>query len=212
MIRVEYEVEIEQIMSGKFFERPTATQSDRVPPGQYLAKGFPVLTYGDTPQISIDNWEFRVWGLAKAKTFTWSDFMNMPQSQFTADFHCVTRWSKLDVQWTGIKVTDFMQFVELDLDNTTHIMEHCYGGYTTNLAIADFLREENFFAHTLERTALSAEHGGPMRLVIPHLYAWKSAKWINGIEFLDCEQLGFWERNGYHQRGEPWAEERYAGR
>ena len=198
-------------MPGKFFERPTAHQSDRVPPGQYLAKGFPVLTYGDTPQIPIDNWHFRVWGLATAKTFTWSDFMNMPQSQFTADFHCVTRWSKLDVRWTGIKVTDFMQFVELD-SSATHIMEHCYGGYTTNLPIEDFLREENFFAHTLEESPLPAEHGGPMRLVVPHLYAWKSAKWINGIEFLDRDELGFWERNGYHRRGEPWAEERYAGR
>ena len=103
-----------------------------------------------------------------------------------------------------------MQFLELDR-STTHIMEHCYGGYTTNLPIEDFLREENFFAHTLEGSALSAEHGGPMRLVVPHLYAWKSAKWIKGIKFLNQEELGFWERNGYHKRGEPWAEERYAG-
>ena len=198
-------------MPGKFFERPTSRQSDRFPPGQYLAKGFPVLTYGDTPQITTDNWQFRVWGLATAKTFTWSDFMNMPQSEFTADFHCVTRWSKLDVKWTGIKVTDLMQFIELD-SSATHIMEHCYGAYTTNLPIEDFLREENFFAHTLEGSPLPAEHGGPMRLIVPHLYAWKSAKWINGIEFLDHDELGFWERNGYHRRGEPWAEERYAGR
>jgi DMSO/TMAO reductase YedYZ molybdopterin-dependent catalytic subunit len=199
-------------MPGKFFEKPQASElGDRVPPGQYLAKGFPVLTYGDTPQISTDNWQFQISGLAKAKTFSWSDFMNMPQSQFTADFHCVTRWSKLDVTWQGIKVTDFMQFVELD-SSATHLIEHCYGGYTTNLSLEDFLRAENFFAHTLEGYPLPAEHGGPMRLVVPHLYAWKSAKWINGIEFLKGDLLGFWERNGYHQRGEPWAEERYAGR
>jgi DMSO/TMAO reductase YedYZ molybdopterin-dependent catalytic subunit len=196
-------------MIGKFFRKPESEQSDRVPPGQYLAKGFPVLTYGQTPTVSIETWSFRVWGLAKEKTFSWSDFMAMPQHSFTKDFHCVTRWSKLDVQWTGVKVTDFMELVELD-PKTTHLVEHCYGGYTTNIPLDDFVREENFFAHTLFGEPLSAEHGGPMRLVVPHLYAWKSAKWINGIEFLDHDEPGFWERNGYHRRGEPWAEERYS--
>ncbi|ERT09192.1 oxidoreductase molybdopterin binding domain protein [Lyngbya aestuarii BL J] len=197
-------------MLGKFFQKPESEQSDRVPPGQYLAKGFPVLTYGDTPEIRTEDWEFKVWGLATPKTFSWSDIMAMPQSEFTADFHCVTRWSKLDVTWRGIKVTDFMKQVEVD-PQAVHIMEHCYGGYTTNITKEDFLREENFFAHTLFDEPLSADHGGPLRLVVPHLYAWKSAKWINGLEFLDEEALGFWERNGYHKRGEPWAEERYSG-
>ena len=197
-------------MPGKFFEKPVPEQSDRVPPGQYLAKGFPVLTYGETPQVTTDEWELRIWGLAEPQTFTWSDFMNFPQHDFTADFHCVTRWSKLDVKWTGIKVTDFMDGISLD-SSATHLMEHCYGGYTTNLSLDDFLRPENFFAHTLNGESLSPEHGGPMRLVVPHLYGWKSAKWINGIEFLARDELGFWERNGYHKRGEPWAEERYAG-
>jgi DMSO/TMAO reductase YedYZ molybdopterin-dependent catalytic subunit len=196
-------------MLGKFFRKPEAEQSDRVPPGQYLTKGFPVLTYGQTPKINTSEWEFRVWGLAKAKTFSLSDFMAMPQHDFTDDFHCVTRWSKLDVQWTGIKVTDFMKYVEAD-GSATHIMQHCYGGYTTNLPLEDFVREENFFAHTLFGEPLPAEHGGPLRLVVPHLYAWKSSKWINGLEFLDHDESGFWERNGYHHRGEPWAEERYS--
>ncbi len=196
-------------MLGKFFNKPEAEQSERVPPGQYLAKGFPVLTYGATPEISTDEWQLKVWGLATAKTFSWADLMAMPQQQFTADFHCVTRWSKLDVKWTGVKVTDFMQQVEID-PKAVHVMEHCYGGYTTNIATDDFLREENFFAHTLFGEPLSAEHGGPLRLVVPHLYAWKSAKWLNGLEFLDEEALGFWEANGYHKRGEPWAEERYS--
>lgn len=195
-------------MSGKFFEKPAADQSERVPPGQYLAKGFPVLTYGETPQISTDEWQFRVWGLASTKTFTWSDFMDLPQHDFTADFHCVTRWSKLDVPWKGIKVTDWAEAIAIE-PQASHILQHCYGGYTTNLPLEDFLRPENFFAHTLNGEPLPAEHGGPMRLVVPHLYAWKSAKWINGIEFLDHDESGFWERNGYHQRGEPWAEERY---
>lgn len=198
-------------MPRKFFEKPEPSQSDRVPPGQYLAKGFPVLSYGETPQVSTGDWLFKVWGLVKAKSFDWSDFMNLPQQDFTADFHCVTRWSKLDVTWTGVKVTDFLDAINLD-PKATHILQHCYGGYTTNLSLEDFVRPENFFAHTLNGEPLPADHGGPMRLVVPHLYAWKSAKWINGIEFLDQDREGFWERNGYHMRGEPWAEERYAGR
>jgi DMSO/TMAO reductase YedYZ molybdopterin-dependent catalytic subunit len=198
-------------MLGKFFQKPDPELSDRVPPGQHLAKGFPVLTYGQTPQVSTANWEFKVWGLAIPRTFTWDDFMAMPQTNFTADFHCVTTWSKLDVQWTGVKVTDFMTQIQVD-PRAVHIMEHCYGGYTTNIAMEDFWREENFFAHTLFGEMLSAEHGGPMRLIVPHLYAWKSAKWISGLEFLDHMELGFWERNGYHHRGEPFAEERYSSR
>jgi DMSO/TMAO reductase YedYZ molybdopterin-dependent catalytic subunit len=198
-------------MLGKFFHKPDPELGDRVPPGQHLTNGFPVLTYGQTPQVGLEAWEFKVWGLATAKSFTWEDFMAMPQSHFTADFHCVTTWSKLDVQWTGIKVTDFMQHIEVD-PKAIHIMEHCYGGYTTNISMEDFRREENFFAHTLFDQPLPAEHGGPMRLIVPHLYAWKSAKWINGLEFLDHMELGFWERNGYHHRGEPFAEERYSSR
>lgn len=196
-------------MPGKFFHKPGPEHGDRVPPGQRLASGFPVLTYGETPQVNTREWQFRVWGLAKEATFSWEDLMAMPQSEFTADFHCVTTWSKLDVKWKGVKVTDFMRHVEVD-PRAVHIMEHCYGGYTTNISLDDFLREENFLAHTLFDQPLPAEHGGPLRLVVPHLYAWKSAKWLNGLEFLDRLELGFWERNGYHQRGEPWAEERYS--
>ncbi|KPQ33374.1 MAG: sulfoxide reductase catalytic subunit YedY [Phormidesmis priestleyi Ana] len=193
----------------KFFEKPGADLADRVPPGQHLAKGFPVLTYGDTPTVSTENWQFTVSGLAPDKTFSWQDFIDMPQSEFTADFHCVTTWSKLDVKWRGVKVTDFLKEIDVD-PSAIHVMEHCYGGYTTNLSMADFAREENFFAHTLFDEPLPAEHGGPMRLVVPHLYAWKSAKWINGLVFLSEMELGFWERNGYHHRGEPFAEERYS--
>lgn len=131
-------------MPGKFFQKPGKELAERVPPGQHLAKGFPVLTYGDTPQVSRDIWQFRVWGLVKEdKTFTWDDFMAMPQTDFTADFHCVTTWSKLDVQWTGVRVVDFIRHLDLD-PRAMHVMEHCYGGYTTNLSMDDFLREENF--------------------------------------------------------------------
>ncbi|ELR97943.1 sulfite oxidase-like oxidoreductase [Gloeocapsa sp. PCC 73106] len=183
--------------------------SDRVPPGQHLTKGFPVLTYGETPKIDFIDWELRVWGLAKQKIFSWSDLLNLPQSEFTADFHCVTRWSKLDVQWTGVKVTDFLELVEIT-EPPKHVMLHCYGGYTTNLDWSDFALEDNFLAHRLFQEPLPSDHGGPVRLVVPHLYAWKSAKWINGIQLLAQPELGFWERNGYHSRGEPWQEERYS--
>ncbi len=195
----------------KFFKKPGADLKDRVPPGQSLTNGFPVLTYGDTPPVSTEAWQLKVWGCATDQTFSWNDMMAMPQSEFTADFHCVTTWSKLDVQWTGVKVTDFMEQIELK-KSATHVMLHCYGSYTTNLTLEDFVRPENFFAHTLFGEPLPPDHGGPMRVVVPHLYAWKSAKWVNGLEFLNHEELGFWERNGYHRRGEPWAVERYAGR
>lgn len=198
-------------MAGKFFEKPAPDQGDRVPPGQHLAKRFPVLSCSETPEVSTDTWSLKIWGTVSPKSFTWEEIMALPQSDFTADFHCVTRWSKLDVTWTGIKISDLMATVGLE-PTTSHVMFHCYGDYTTNLTLEDFLKPENFLAHTLEGEPLPPDHGGPMRVVVPHLYAWKSAKWINGIQFLDHEELGFWEANGYHKRGEPWAEERYAGR
>lgn len=196
---------------GTFFEKPGPELSQRVPPGQHLAKGFPVLTYGDTPQVSTTAWSLTISGLATPKTFSWAEMMALPQSEFTADFHCVTTWSKLDVKWQGIRVTDLMDCLKLDTQ-AAHVMMHCYGDYTTNLSLTDFIHPENFFAHTLFGDPLPAEHGGPMRVVVPHLYAWKSAKWIHGLEFLSQQELGFWERNGYHERGEPWAEERYSSR
>lgn len=193
----------------KYFHKPDPEMADRVPPGQHLASGFPVLTYGDTPQVEVSDWSFAVSGQATPKTFTWDEFNALPQHDFTADFHCVTTWSKLDVKWRGVRVTDFISAIQVE-PTASHMLAHCYGGYTTNLTLEDFVREENFFAHTLFGEPLPPEHGGPLRLVVPHLYAWKSAKWINGIEFLDHSESGFWERNGYHQRGEPWAEERYS--
>jgi DMSO/TMAO reductase YedYZ molybdopterin-dependent catalytic subunit len=195
----------------KFFEKPGPEMRDRVPPGQHLAKGFPVLTYGDTPQISQNEWRLKTWGMAEPKTYTWEDIMALPQKDFTADFHCVTTWSKLDVKWTGVAIPDFLATLTVE-PAASHVLLHCFGDYTTNLPLADFNRPANFLAHTLYGEPLPADHGGPMRVVVPHLYAWKSAKWISGIEFLSQEQLGFWERNGYHRRGEPFAEERYAGR
>ena len=196
-------------MLGKFFKKPDPSLGDRVPPGQHLTEGFPVLTYGPTPEIDLESWQFKIWGLASPLVLSWSELMALPNQEFTADFHCVTRWSRLDAKWTGIKITDLLNLVQLD-PQATHVLQHCYGGYTTNLPLSDFVRNENFLAFRLFDQPLAPEHGGPLRSVVPHLYAWKSAKWINGLEFLAQDEAGFWERNGYHHRGDPWSEERYS--
>ncbi len=193
----------------KFFKKPTGEQAGRTPPGQTLSERFPVLTYGPTPQIDAKNVKLKIFGLATETEFSWQDLQAMPQSSFTNDIHCVTHWSKLDVTWTGIAVSEIMARIKVQPE-ATHVMVHCYGGYTTNLALTDFVRPENFFALTLEGQPLPRDHGGPMRLVVPHLYIWKSAKWVNGLEFMDADRDGFWERNGYHRRGDPWTEERYS--
>jgi DMSO/TMAO reductase YedYZ molybdopterin-dependent catalytic subunit len=143
----------------KYFEKPGADLADRVPPGQHLAKGFPVLTYGETPQVTPDAWSLTISGLAAAKTFTWADLMALPQQDFTADFHCVTTWSKLDVKWTGVAMPDLMAQITLPPD-AAYVMMHCYGDYTTNLALGDFVRPENFLAHTLFGEPLPPDHGG----------------------------------------------------
>jgi len=197
-------------MFDKFFKKLQPDRTNRVPPGQHLTTGFPVLTYGDTPRVDLTTWKLRIFGLATPKEFTWQDLQALPQVALTADFHCVTTWSKLDVQWRGVRVVDLMEHLEVD-PKAQHLLQHCYGGYTTNVTLADFVKPENILAHTLFGEPLPADHGGPLRLVIPHLYAWKSSKWLNGLEFLASEKLGFWEVNGYHRRGEPWAEERYSG-
>lgn len=195
-------------MFGNFFK--PKEQNERVPPGQTLTQKFPVLTYGPTPTVQLEEVKFQVWGQVEAaKEWGWAELMALPQSDLTADFHCVTRWSKLDVQWGGVRVLDLMERVRLKPEAKA-VMLHCYGGYTTNLLLDDFLRSENLLAHTLFGQPIPREHGGPLRLIVPHLYAWKSAKWLRGFQFLDKEELGFWEVNGYHRRGDPWKEERFS--
>ncbi|MCS7069759.1 MAG: sulfite oxidase-like oxidoreductase [Meiothermus sp.] len=196
-------------MFGRFFT-PKNQDTERVPPGQVLTEKFPVLTYGPTPSLRPEEVRLEIYGqVEEPKTLSWADLQNLPQSHLTADFHCVTRWSKLDVQWGGIRIPDLMQQVRLK-PQARAVLVHCYGGYTTNLTLDDFLREQNLLAHTLFGQPLPRDHGGPLRLVVPHLYAWKSAKWVRGLQFLDREELGFWEVNGYHRRGDPWKEERFS--
>ncbi|MCH2349525.1 MAG: molybdopterin-dependent oxidoreductase [Candidatus Poseidoniales archaeon] len=185
----------------------------RLPAGQFLTKRFPVLTYGATPDISTDDWGLRVWGvgLAEPVEFDWGSFNSLGAHETTRDFHCVTTWSRFDNRWNGIPVSAFWDALSPHLDSTpAAVMLHCYGDYTTNLLIDDFLEPDNLFATQHDGRPLSAGHGGPMRFVCHHLYGWKSAKWINGVELLDADARGFWEVHGYHIRGDPWGEERFS--
>ncbi len=182
---------------------------DRLPPGQKPTDGWPVLHYGSIPKIDLDTWRFEIGGLVKEPvSFTWQDMQALPQVSSTNDIHCVTAWSKFDNSWGGVAVTEVMKRVRLKPEAKA-VMIHSYGGYTTNLPLDDFLREGNLLARTHDGEPLMREHGWPMRLVVPHLYFWKSAKWVKGIVFLPQDQAGFWEMYGYHLRGDPWEEERY---
>ena len=180
----------------------------RVPPGQFVAKTFPVLTYGDTPEIELAQWRFRVWGLvAQELTLDWEQFLALPQAALDADFHCVTQWSALDQSWEGVAVATLLAAAG-PLPGAAHIMAHCYGGYTANLPLA-VAQSEGLLAHRQNGAALGKAHGWPLRLVAPSRYGWKSAKWVNGIEVLAEDAPGFWEQRGYHNNGDPWQEERF---
>ena len=186
------------------------TGPDRVPPGQYTTDKWPVLSYGDTPRIDPAKWKFKISGLVAAeRTFSWQEFQALPRVRITADFHCVTRFSTLDNGWEGVASGELLRHVQVDPE-ASHVLVHCYGGYTTNLPLEDFLSERALLADRHNGKPLPIDHGGPVRLVVPHLYAWKSAKWANGVELLSEDRRGFWEENGYHTYGDPWQEERFS--
>jgi len=183
--------------------------SQRIPPGQKLTEKFPVLTYGDIPDIQTKDWTFTIEGLVKVKAiYNWNEIMSIEQIALTKDFHCVTQWSRLDNIWEGIKVKDLINKAGL-LPNAKFALIYCYGGYTTNLPTKVLLDEDVLLAHKHDGNALLPEHGGPIRLIVPKLYAWKSAKWIKGIKLIETEELGFWENLGYHSYGDPWKEQRF---
>ena len=183
----------------------------RLPPGQYLVNDFPVLSAGPTPRIRLENWSFTIDGLVKQKvTWTWEEFLKLPSKAYTVDISCVTKWTKLDMKWQGVSVDRLLEAIELD-PRAGFITAYSEGGYTTNLAIPDIINDQAFVAYQYDDKPLTPEHGGPARLVVPHLYFWKSAKWIRGFRVEDRERLGFWETLGYHRRGDPWKEERYSG-
>lgn len=182
----------------------------RIPPGQELTLKWPVLQYGSIPQVDLATWDFRIGGLVEEPvSFSWDEFMALPQTSRHNDIHCVTRWTKLDNDWDGVAVLELMKRVTLKPEASA-VLVHAEQGFNANLLLDDFLRPENLFAHSHSGRPLAPEHGYPLRLVVPHLYFWKSVKWVRGLEFLARDQPGFWERNGYHMRGDPWEEERYS--
>ena len=182
----------------------------RIPPGQQLTVKWPVLTYGPIPHTDLATWDFRINGLVEEPvTFNWDEFMALPQTRRHNDIHCVTRWSKLDNDWDGVAVLELMKRVTLKPEARAVIV-HAERGFTANLMLDDFLRDDNLFAHSHDGQPLEPAHGYPLRLVVPHLYFWKSVKFVRGLEFVAEDQPGFWERNGYHMRGDPWDEERYS--
>ncbi len=186
------------------------TDADRVPPGQYVAKKWPVLTHGATPDVDLASFSLRIFGrVASERSWSWSELQALSRTEVTADFHCVTRFSTLDNPWSGFATRTLLDEVQIDPE-ASHVLVHCYGGYTTNLPLEDFLSARALLADRHAGEPLAGDHGGPLRLVVPHLYAWKSAKWVNGLELLAEDRRGFWEENGYHAYGDPWREERFS--
>lgn len=184
--------------------------AERTPPGQVLTRDWPVLHYGSVPRIAVEDYRFRIFGLVEEeKVLTLQDFMNLPRTKVTCDIHCVTHWSRLDNEFEGVLFKDVMNLVKVRPE-AKHVFFHAHGGWTTNVPIADLLRDDVLFAWRWNGQDITPEHGWPMRTVVPHLYFWKSAKWVTGMEFMESDKPGFWERNGYHAYGDPWKEQRYS--
>jgi DMSO/TMAO reductase YedYZ molybdopterin-dependent catalytic subunit len=182
----------------------------RVPPGQYATLDFPVLSAGPTPVIPTEEWRLAIIGVGgDERVLTWDGLMALPQREMTVDIHCVTKWTKLDTTWVGVMLDDLL--ATGDLGGARHLLAHSHGGYTTNVPLADVVEGRAMVAHTYAGLQLTPEHGGPARLLVPHLYFWKSAKWIDRLTLLEDDRPGFWESYGYHNYGDPWREQRYSG-
>jgi len=183
--------------------------ADRLPPGQYLTEKWPVLHYGGVPRVDLATWDFTIDGLIEQPVRLSRDqLLALPRREVKSDVHCVTRWSLLDSTWTGVPISEVMKLVQLKPE-ATHVMVRAEQGFTANLSLDDFLRDENMLVDTRNGEPIPPEHGWPLRLFVPHLYFWKSAKWVRGLEFMHGDRPGFWEQYGYHMRGDPWQEERY---
>jgi DMSO/TMAO reductase YedYZ molybdopterin-dependent catalytic subunit len=196
------------IVSPGFRGRPRSPEV-RLPPGQYLAEDFPVLSAGPTPRVPTAQWEFVITTETGAEhRWSWDRLLALPSQTPTVDIHCVTKWSKLGTTWQGVSLDDLFADVETSAD---FALIHSYGGYTTNLPLADLLDGQAWLAYRYDSEDLAPQHGGPVRMLIPHLYLWKSAKWVHGIRLLTHNEPGFWESAGYHDYGDPWREQRYQG-
>lgn len=185
-------------------------RANRIPPNQVQTQKWPVLHEGTAPAFESDKWEFRIDGLVGSPwRASWSEFRALPAVKVHADMHCVTRWSRLDMVWEGAATHEVIKKVKV-APEARYVMVHCQGGYTTNVPLDDFLDDDCLFAWAVNGEPLHTDHGGPLRLVIPKLYAWKSAKWVRGIELIAEDRPGYWEQLGYHMRGDPWSEQRYS--
>jgi DMSO/TMAO reductase YedYZ molybdopterin-dependent catalytic subunit len=181
----------------------------RIPPGQYLTERFPVLTYGRNPDYALADWSLRIRGEVEAPvSLTWDELMALEQVTVTADIHCVTRWSKLDTTWTGVRVRDLLDRARVNPEGR-FVMAHCDGGYTTNIAIEALYDDDVLLAHQYDGRPLEDDHGAPLRLLVPSRYFWKSAKFIRELEVMPEDRHGFWELNGYHSDADPWTEQRH---
>jgi len=191
--------------------RSTDTDPARLPPGQYLTADFPVLSAGPTPQIKREQWKLAVQiGPRPIKTWTWADFVRLPVTHVTRDIHCVTKWSKFDTGWEGVSIDDLLRDAGIDAP-PPFVLAHSYDGYSTNVPTQDLIGGRAMIAITYDGKPLEAEHGGPARLLVPHLYFWKSAKWVKALQFIERDEAGFWELRGYHMYGDPFREQRYSG-
>jgi DMSO/TMAO reductase YedYZ molybdopterin-dependent catalytic subunit len=188
--------------------RESDVDPSRIPPGQYVTDDFPVLSAGPTPHTPLDRWTFAIVQGDEHKTWTWDEFRALPSETVTVDIHCVTRWSKLDTTWEGVSVATLLAEVDQD---APYVLAFCDGGYTTNLPVEDVTGGKAWVAFAYDGEPLEPEHGGPARLLVPHLYFWKSAKWVRGLALRDEDEPGFWETYGYHIYGDPWREQRYSG-
>ena len=196
---------------GRREKEKQARAEGRLPPGQSLTIKWPVLHAGGVPRLDEAKWDFRIDGMVEEPLrLTWQEFRGLPQVEVTSDFHCVTRWSRLDNRWKGVLLTEVLKRVKLRA-SAEYVLVLAEEGYTANVPLKDLERPDVLFAFEHDGEPLPAEHGGPLRLVVPQLYAWKSVKWVRGFTLLDHDELGFWERNGYHAYGDPWKEQRYSG-
>lgn len=190
---------------------PDTERENRIPPGQRRVDSMPVLHHGKVERVDIGRWRFNVTGLVEKRVeLTFEEFSALPMTRVVSDIHCVTGWSRLDNTWEGVSSREMRKLANI-LPEAKFVLIHSAGGFTTNLTIEDFFGEDVVFALRHDGQTIAPEHGYPVRLVVPRLYFWKSAKWVEGVQFLDREQLGFWETHGYHRRGDPWKEERYSG-
>jgi DMSO/TMAO reductase YedYZ molybdopterin-dependent catalytic subunit len=189
--------------------RPAIAEG-RLPPGQYLTQDFPVLSAGPTPRVDLASWRFtlRV-GPRPVRQWTWEEFNQLPMTSVLRDIHCVTQWSRFDTNWRGVLVDDLFAAAEL-APPTPYVLAHSVDGYSTNVPVADLVDGRAMVALFHDDEPISSDHGGPARLLVPHLYFWKSAKWLNGLQFTSKDEAGFWELRGYHMRGDPWKEQRYS--